>query len=146
MNYNTRTRPRHRQQYFNTPTLTSIFNDIFNTPVNEVVAKSSQRRRPAVNIAKNENGYTLMLAVPGVSKEDININIEDKKLVISTAAKSKDETNYRLREFNYDTFSRSFNLPKDIDTNSISADYESGVLTLTLPMSPESKPKSIKIK
>jgi HSP20 family protein len=121
-----------------------FFNDrFFNQPqINKI---------PAVNIAEHENGFDIELAVPGLKKEDIKINVDKDVLTVSSEAKKEEVTegkNYSKKEFSYNSFSRSFNLPDSVDQNSIEASYIDGVLKLTIAKKEEAKlqPREIAVK
>ncbi|MBQ4914405.1 Hsp20/alpha crystallin family protein [Maribacter sp. MMG018] len=99
---------------------------------------------PAVNIKEGEKEFEMELAVPGRSKEDFNIEIDDSLLSISSEVKSDKETkedNYTRREFSYSSFKRSFTLPDSVDSDKIKATYEDGILKFTLPKKKEALPK-----
>jgi len=103
---------------------------------------------PKVNIVENEKGYTISAELPGVSKDDIDIDLKDNTLSIKGEKKveTKDETeNYIRVESSYGKFERSFNVSDDIDRNSVNASFKDGVLTLVLNKKEESKPKQIKV-
>jgi len=103
---------------------------------------------PKVNIVENEKGYTISAELPGVSKDDIDIDLKDNTLSIKGEKKveSKDEKeNYIRVESSYGKFERSFNVSDDIDRNSVNASFKDGVLTLVLNKKEESKPKQIKV-
>ncbi len=103
---------------------------------------------PKVNIVENEKGYTISAELPGVSKDDIDIDLKDNTLSIKgeKKVKTKDETeNYIRVESSYGKFERSFNVSDDIDRNSVNASFKDGVLTLVLNKKEESKPKQIKV-
>lgn len=99
---------------------------------------------PAVNIKENEKDYELELSVPGRTKEDFTIEIDDNILTISSEVKTENETdkmNYTRREFGYSSFKRAFTLPESVDGERINASYENGILTFTLPKREEALPK-----
>ncbi|WP_425236292.1 Hsp20/alpha crystallin family protein [Ulvibacterium sp.] len=99
---------------------------------------------PAVNIKENEADYELELAVPGRTKEDFNIEVDDNVLTISAEAKSektKSEENYTRREFGFYSFKRAFTLPETIDEDKIKASYTDGLLKFVLPKKEEALPK-----
>jgi len=103
---------------------------------------------PKVNIVENEKGYTISAELPGVSKNDIDIDLKDNTLSIKGEKKveTKDEKeNYIRVESSYGKFERSFNVSDDIDRNSVNASFKDGVLTLVLNKKEESKPKQIKV-
>ncbi|MDJ0646348.1 MAG: Hsp20/alpha crystallin family protein [Flavobacteriaceae bacterium] len=101
---------------------------------------------PAVNIKEDENAFSVEVAVPGLAKEDIKINIENNVLTISSERKSENEEkkeNYTRREYSYQSFKRSFKLPKDtVDTDNISASHVNGELTITIPKMEKVAPKA----
>ena len=128
-----------------------IFNEVLNTSVNEVMNTNPTAVRPAVNISERSDAFILALAIPGLSKEDIQINIENDLLKVS--ADKKDEkvegTKLKKREFNFNKIERTFRLNEKIDQNKISAASKNGVLTITLMIKEEAKkqgPKTISVK
>ena len=97
---------------------------------------------PAVNIQEDDKQFVIEMAAPGLKKEDFKINLEDHVLAISKEAEEKKEEvkeNYTRREFVYNSFSRSFRLPKTILENKIKADYQDGVLKIALPKDAKAK-------
>jgi HSP20 family protein len=103
---------------------------------------------PKVNIVENEKGYTISAELPGVSKDDIDIDLKDNTLSIKGEKKAvtKDEKeNYIRVESIYGKFERSFSVSDDIDRNGVNASFNDGVLTLVLNKKEESKPKQIKV-
>lgn len=97
---------------------------------------------PAVNIEENKDQYLLSLAVPGMKKNDFNINVEGNILTISCEKEEKSENKQKngfRNEFNYSSFSRSFTLPDEVIKDKIDAQYENGVLKLSLPKKEEAK-------
>ena len=95
---------------------------------------------PAVNIRETNDEFVIELAAPGLKKEDFSISLEDNQLTIKREETESSEVNYNRREFNYASFKRSFNLNKQmINQAEISAEYEQGVLSLTLPKREEAK-------
>lgn len=91
---------------------------------------------PAVNIQEDEKQFILELAVPGLKKDDFKINLENHLLTISKEKEENKEeksNNYTRREFVYNSFSRSFKLPKIILETKIKADYNDGILRIALP-------------
>jgi len=88
-----------------------------------------------VDISEDENAFHIEAEMPGVSKENISIGVEDDLLTIKGERKQKSEgqkINYHLTERAYGTFSRSFNLGELIDQDAIDASYENGILHLSL--------------
>lgn len=101
-----------------------------------------------VDVAENNDAYIVKASLPGVNPDDINITYDNHVLTLSTemqAEEEKKEERYLLRERRYGSFSRSITLPNVVDPGKIEAQYEAGVLTLTLPKAEEVKPRRIPI-
>jgi HSP20 family protein len=99
---------------------------------------------PAVNIREDEKRFTLDLALPGIDKKDLKIEINDDLLTISsekTQEQEENSENYKRKEFSYTSFCRSFYLPDNINKEKIEAGYKDGVLTVNLPKEEEDKTK-----
>ncbi len=97
---------------------------------------------PSVNIIDNEQNFVLELAAPGKRKEEFKINLENQLLTISSEVKEEkeeDKKNYTRREFVLNSFTRSFTLPKNILHDQVAADYQDGILRITLPKKEEVK-------
>ena len=91
---------------------------------------------PAVNIVEDKNDYKVSLAVPGMKKDDFNIDVEGNMLTISSEkeeSKEEKDEKYNRKEYSYSSFSRSFTLPEEVNKEKIEAKYEDGVLKLMLP-------------
>ena len=101
---------------------------------------------PAVNIREDEDSYVIEVAAPGYKKSDFNIELNDNILSISVEKEEsgeKENDNYTRREFNYQSFKRSFSLPEEVDADSITANYKNGILTIKIKKQ-EEKPKAVK--
>lgn len=103
---------------------------------------------PAVNISEDEKSYKVDVVAPGMKKDNFKVNVEDDILTISAEAKfetkEEDESRqYSRREYTHNSFTRSFRLPDNAKDDSISANYEDGVLKLTIPKT-KSQVKSTK--
>lgn len=150
MHNTTKAHRRHRGQRNHglfAPSFGNIINEILNSPLNEVVTdKPKKFTYPPANVIKEENKYILSIAIPGVNKKDVTINIEKNKLTIKSNVEDNAETKYRLREFNYAKFERVFTLSDDADIDNISAKFEKGILSITIPTIKEAGPTEIKIK
>ena len=109
--------------------------------------RQSNLNTPNVDILENENNYMLNFEVPGISKDEIKIWIENDLLILSGEKKSSyDDKNTRhYGERSFGKFERSFWLPNDADRESIKAEYENGILTVTVSKTAEAKPKVIEI-
>ena len=101
---------------------------------------------PAVNIKETETEFRIELASPGLKKEDFNIELDENVLSISSERKIESEEKnengkYTRKEFSFSSFKRSFTLPETVNEEDIKANYENGVLFLTLPKREEALPK-----
>lgn len=103
-------------------------------------------RVPAVNVKEADDNFEIQLTAPGMEKENFKINVENNILSISAETKSgneeKDENGkYTKREFSFNSFKRSFSLPESDDDEDIKANYENGILKLSIPKKEEARPK-----
>jgi HSP20 family protein len=99
---------------------------------------------PAVNIREDEKRFTLELAVPGMDKKDLKIDINEDLLTISSETKNESEESrdgYKRKEFSYSSFCRSFQLPENVNKEKIEANYRDGILNVVLPKVEEEKSK-----
>jgi HSP20 family protein len=121
------------------PFLSNLFDDDF-FPV--LTGRNSSM--PAVNIKESEKTFTLELAVPGIDKKDLKIDINEDVLTISHETKNEVEENqdgYKRKEFSYSSFCRSFYVPDNVNAEKIGATYKDGILTVELPKNEEEKSK-----
>ncbi|MFM8449094.1 MAG: Hsp20/alpha crystallin family protein, partial [Haliscomenobacter sp.] len=91
---------------------------------------------PAVNIRETDAQFVVEMAVPGMKKEDFDVQIKDGMLLISSEHKEEKEVkrdNFTRKEFNFNSFSRSFRLPENIRPEAIKATYKEGLLLIELP-------------
>jgi HSP20 family protein len=103
---------------------------------------------PAVDVYEDEHNTTLKIEVPGIDEKDIDVRIENNVLTVHGERKfekEEKEENYRRIERQYGSFTRTFTLPNTVDTESVSANYEKGVLKVKLAKKAEAKPKQIKV-
>ena len=109
---------------------------------------STNTTLPAINIKEDENGFEVEMSAPGLDKKDFEIELNNNVLTISSEKKVENETKegqrFTRREFSYQSFRRSFNLPDTVDNDKIEAKYENGILKLNIPKREESKPKPAK--
>ncbi|MFH1686476.1 MAG: Hsp20/alpha crystallin family protein [bacterium] len=104
---------------------------------------------PRVNISESEENVTITFELAGMSEDDIKVAVENNVLTVSgeRGFERKDEKDgYVRNEISTGSFSRSFTLPQTVDTNSITADYKHGLLTIALVRKEEAKPKKIEVK
>lgn len=121
----------------------SLFNerwmtDFFNTDRffdSDWMKESYVPALPLANIVEEEKEFVIEMAVPGMNKKDFNVAIENGVITISAEKKTETEEvkkNFTRKEFSYNTFSRSFTLPENVNEEKIVANYENGLLKLHL--------------
>ena len=107
------------------------------------------RLQPAANILKNDQGLSLQLAVPGISKEEVTIRLEKQYLIIEAGRikepAAQPDRNYTLKQFDYRHFRRTFELSDAIDRDSIQAEYRDGILDIRMNWIPEKAQSNKKI-
>jgi HSP20 family protein len=101
---------------------------------------------PPVDIYEAPGELVLMADLPGVSKENLELHVEDGTLTIQAKAEDKVPGEPIYREFELSGFFRQFELSDEIDTEKIKAEMKHGILTLHLPMAEKSKPKQVEVK
>ena len=104
---------------------------------------------PPVDIYQNgDHEVVLRAELPGMTREDIDITVDNGTLTIrgekKFSSEVKEESFHRI-ERRYGSFSRSFSLPQTVDTGKVGAEYKDGVLTVRLPLREEAKPRQIKV-
>ncbi|MGA7291056.1 MAG: Hsp20/alpha crystallin family protein [Terriglobales bacterium] len=111
-------------------------------------ALTSTAFAPPVDVYEDEHNVTLKIEVPGIDEKDIDVRIENNTLTVlgeRKFEKEEKEENYRRVERQYGSFTRTFTLPNTVDQESVRADYDKGVLKITLNKKEEAKPKQIKV-
>src|SRR5213080_5462965 len=122
-----------------------LFNDVFERTGEE---SSLTAWAPAVDIYETEHALMVKADLPEVDPKDLDIRVENNILTIRGERKFEkkvNEENYLRVERSYGSFARSFSLANTVNTDAIKADYQNGVLTLTIPKREEAKPKQIKV-
>ncbi|MCB0728810.1 MAG: Hsp20/alpha crystallin family protein [Ignavibacteria bacterium] len=130
-------------------TLNSVFgNRLFTDWENLNLTKSYT---PKVNITEDRDNFNIKMELPGLTKDDIKLAVENNVLAVSGSKKEEtksEDKNVIVNELFYGEFSRNFNLSKDIKIDAIDAEFKDGILNITLPKVEEAKPvvKEINIK
>jgi HSP20 family protein len=117
----------------------NLFNDDFFP-----VISNRSGSMPAVNIREDEKNYVLELAIPGMDKKDLKIDISEDILTISSETKSESDESgdgYKRKEFSFSSFCRSFYIPENVEREKIEATYKDGILSIGLPKLEEEKNK-----
>ena len=125
------------------PAFDVLFNDFFNE-------RHETPFLPAVNIKESGDAFTLEVSAPGRNKEDFKIELNNNQLTLSAENKEErsetdDTGKFTRREFRLSSFKRSFTLPHTVANDKIEANYENGVLTLSLPKREEAKAKPARL-
>lgn len=118
------------------PTTFSNILDRFFTETASRSGGSAYSFVPRVDIVENDNAFEILVAVPGMKKEDFKLDVNDNYLTISGERKfsrEKKENNFHSIENQYGTFGRSFSLPENVDASKISAKYTDGILEVLVP-------------
>jgi HSP20 family protein len=132
-------------------TLQDRMNRLFRESYNDAGQDESlttSRFAPAVDVYEDEHQVTLKIEVPGIDEKDIDVRVENNTLTVQgerKIEKEEKEENYRRVERQYGSFTRTFTLPQTVDSEKVSANYDKGVLKITLPKKAEAKPKQIKV-
>ncbi|MFZ5879096.1 MAG: Hsp20/alpha crystallin family protein [Chloroflexota bacterium] len=114
-------------------------------PVRQMARRwAAQPRSLNVNIREEDEAYLLSALVPGLSADDLNIQVLDDVVRIEGEYKA-DESAYLMRELPHGTFTRTLRLPAAIDADQVEADITNGVLTLRLPKAESARPRKIKV-
>ena len=103
---------------------------------------------PAVDVEENDSHYVISFDLPGVKKENVRIDIKDHLLTVSgerADQREEGKPSKRFVERFYGKFTRSFELPSDVDVDNIEADYKDGVLSIALPKSEKAQARQIPI-
>jgi len=117
-----------------------FFNDVVNTNRDSFV--------PGIDISETDNQFLISAELPGMSKEDIDINLDNGRLTISGERKFEKEEEgktYHRVETRYGSFNRSFQLPDNVDEESINAKYENGLLNIAIDKAEDKVKKKIEI-
>lgn len=121
---------------------TDLFNGIFSDFNTAPVPRWTM---PPVNILENDLSYRIDLIIPGFRKEDLNIQVNDSVLVCSVEKKpatDEAQAKFTRKEYSLGSFTRRFNVPDNVDTGLIKAQYENGIMSIVLPKKADEKPRT----
>ncbi len=123
-----------------------LFDDAFTRPLS---LSGNNWSIPAVDMYQTDNEVVVKAALPGIKADEVQINVTGEVLTIKGETKQESETKekaYHIREQRWGAFERSIVLPTEVVADKAKADFENGILTITLPKAEEVKPKTISIK
>ncbi|MGA1981339.1 MAG: Hsp20/alpha crystallin family protein [Acidobacteriaceae bacterium] len=127
--------------------LNSIFSD-FARPDVEDESLAMGNFIPPVDVYEDAHELVLKLEVPGIKQEDLDVKLENQTLTVKGERKfekNEKEENFHRIERRYGSFTRSFTLPQTVDAGAVKANYENGVLTISLAKKEAAKPKQVKV-
>jgi HSP20 family protein len=127
--------------------MSRLFNTFFDTPT---TGNGSPTRRwiPAMDLVETEDDFVLKADLPGLKEEDVNIEVEENVLTVSGERKAEHEDKregYVRVERSYGSFRRSLTLPKGVDAEAVTANFDNGVLEVHIPKPEERKPRRVAI-
>lgn len=123
-----------------------LFDDAFTRPLS---MSGNNWSIPAVDMYQTDNEVVVKAALPGIKADEVQINVTGEVITIKGEIKQENESKekaYHIREQRWGAFERSLVLPTEVVADKAKADFENGVLTITLPKAEEVKPKTISIK
>jgi HSP20 family protein len=127
-------------------TMNRLLTNLFDTPTG--AAPAASRWIPAMDLAETQDAYVLRADLPGLSPDDVTIELEHRVLTVSgerRAEEATEGTGWRRVERSFGSFKRSLTLPEGIDPEAIAASFDNGVLTVTIPKPEERKPRRVSI-
>ena len=122
-----------------------LFDDAFTRPL----SLRGVSTMPAIDMYQTEDDVVVKATLPGLKADDVDITVTGETLILRGEFKQENEqkeSSHHIREQRYGSFERSILLPTDVKADRARADFENGILTITMPVAEEVKPKSITIK
>ena len=123
-----------------------LFDDAFTRPLN---LRDGGWSSPAIDMYQTDEDVVVKAALPGFKADEVQINVTGDVLVLRGEMKHEEEQKdkaWHIREHRWSSFERSITLPTNVKADKAAADYENGILTVTLPKAEEVKPKTITVK
>lgn len=107
--------------------LSNVLNDMFETK------DENYCNNPAVNIAEGKENYTIEIAAPGLTKEQLKVELNKDSLIVYAEEVKNEDQKYIKKEFNYGNFKKVYHIPEKVDKEKIMATYTNGIFLITLP-------------
>jgi len=126
-----------------------LFDDAFTRPFSLMRDGGANWSSPAIDMYQTDNEVVVKAAVPGFKADEVQINVTGDVLTIKGESKHEEEKkdrSWQIREHRWGAFERSITLPTGVISDRATADFENGILTITLPKSEKVKPKTITVK
>ncbi len=132
------------------PAISQTFDSMLNSFFEDMVTtQRSNVWRPAMDVQDLEKSYELSFSLPGFEKDDITISVKNNTLTLNATkeeVKEDEGVKYLAREIALGSYERNIDLPENVNTDKIAAEYKSGILALSIPKTKEVLPKEIPIK
>jgi HSP20 family protein len=126
-----------------------LFSTFFDTPTTAAEPQHALRRwTPAMDVIEAQGAYVLTADIPGLSEDDVSIEVEDNILTVSGERKYANEDRkggYRRIERSFGAFRRSLTLPEGVDAEAVTANFDHGVLEIRVPKPEQRKPRKVEI-
>ena len=125
-----------------------LFSSAFDAPTGGNGGATMRRWMPAMDLVETDEYFVLTADLPGLTENDVNIEVDDRVLTVSGDRKAKHESSkdgYHRVERAFGTFSRSLTLPKGVNAEAVEAAFEHGVLEIRIPKPEQPKPRKISI-
>jgi HSP20 family protein len=126
-----------------------LFDDAFTRPFSLMREGGSGWSSPAIDMYQTDHEVVVKAALPGIKADEVQINVTNEVLTIKGETKQEEDTkdkSWHVREQRWGAFERSVRLPTGVMSDRAKADFENGILTVTLPKSEEVKPRTITVK
>jgi HSP20 family protein len=126
-----------------------LFDDAFTRPFSIMREGGSAWSSPAIDMYQTDNEVVVKAALPGIKADEVQINVTSDVLTIKGEMKhkeEKDDKSWHIREHRWGAFERSVRLPTGVISDKAKADFDNGVLTITLPKAEEMKPRTITVR
>jgi len=126
-----------------------LFDDAFTRPFSIMRDGGSNWSSPAIDMYQTDNEVVVKAALPGIKSDEVQINVTGDILTLRGETKQEEEKkdkSWHLREQRWGAFERSVRLPTTVVADQAKADFDNGILTVTLPKSEKVKPKTITVK
>lgn len=125
----------------------NFVDNLFNHSIADFIGSDVIHTHPSTNVVETKENFRVELAAPGLEKNDFSLKVEKNHLLVKgekADQEAREGEKFTRREFNYTAFERSFRLPKTVDSEGITATYQDGILSVTLPKKEEAKEKPAK--
>ena len=136
--------PRHWQP------MHALFGDLFDDFFAPADGARARQSTMAMNVAETAGAFRLSFELPGVSEDDISVQLDENQLVVSAErkfdAEKQDDVDFHRVEHRYGSFARSVTLPREVVTDGIEATFKNGVLTVDVPKAEPTAAKRIQIR